>query len=354
MEPDAQPSPNEPYTHRGLTYPFGRRAPEPGQIIDIAPGLAWARLPVPGSLKHVNIWLLDDGDDVAVVDTGLDIAPCREAGESLLSGPLAGRQVSRVIVTHFHPDHVGLAGWLCQELGAELWMTQTEWLMAQALSIDERNHIHGSRVDFYRAHGLDEDWLSQFADRGEPYRTRVAPVPSVFRRMEAGQRIRIGRHDWEVMIGRGHAPEHACLYSADAGVLISGDIVLPRITPNVSVWPSQPEADPLGEYLGCLDQFVDLPADTLVLPSPRLPFHGLHARVQALKDHHDDRLADVMGALDQPRTAADILPVLFRRKLDLHQIGFAIGEAIAHLAYLHQRGRIRREPRADGVLVYSR
>lgn len=344
MAPDSAP----------LIFPHDE-APAGGTTIEVAPGIHWLRMPLPFALDHINLWLLEDGEGWTIVDCGIARDETRELwGRHFDAKGLKGEPgARRLIVTHFHPDHVGLAGWLCEELGAELWMTQTEWLMAQALSVDERNHIHGSRIAFYRAHGLDEEWLSQFADRGEPYSARVAPVPSVFRRMEAGDRIRIGRHDWEVLIGRGHAPEHACLYSADAGVLISGDIVLPRITPNVSVWPSQPEADPLGEYLGCIDQFFALPADTLVLPSHRLPFHGLHARVQALKDHHDERLADVIGALDRPRTAAEILPVLFRRKLDLHQIGFAIGEAIAHLAYLHQRGRIRRERRDDGVLLYS-
>ncbi|BBK45041.1 MBL fold metallo-hydrolase [Allostella vacuolata] len=344
MAPDSGP----------LMFPHDA-APDGGTTIEVAPGIHWLRMPLPFALDHINLWLLEDGDGWTIVDCGIARDETKELwgrhfDAKALKGP---RGAKRVIVTHFHPDHVGLAGWLCQELGAELWMTQTEWLMAQALSIDERNHVHGSRVDFYRSHGMTEEWLSQFADRGEPYRTRVAPVPSVFRRLQAGERIDIGGREWEVLIGRGHAPEHACLYSAEAGVLISGDIVLPKITPNVSVWPSQPEADPLGEYLGCLDQFFDLPADTLVLPSHRLPFRGLHARVQALKDHHDDRLADVVGALDRPRPAAEILPVLFRRKLDLHQLGFAIGEAIAHLAYLHHRGRIRRERRADGVFVYS-
>lgn len=344
MAPDSAP----------LLFPHDA-PPDPGTTIEVAPGIHWLRMPLPFALDHINLWLLEDGDGWTIVDCGIARDETKELwgrhfDAKALKGP---RGVKRVIVTHFHPDHVGLAGWLCEELGAELWMTQTEWLMAQALSVDERNHIHGHRVGFYRAHGLDEDWLSQFADRGEPYRTRVAPVPSVFRRIQAGERIAIGGREWEVIIGRGHAPEHACLFSREAGVLISGDIVLPKITPNVSVWPSQPEADPLGEYLGCLEQFFDLPADTLVLPSHRLPFHGLHSRIQALKDHHDERLADVVRALDQPRPAAEILPVLFRRKLDLHQLGFAIGEAIAHLAYLHQRGRIGRERRPDGVLVYS-
>lgn len=344
MAPDSAP----------LVFPHDA-APEGGTTIEVAPGIHWLRMPLPFALDHINLWLLEDGDGWTIVDCGIARDETRELwarhfAAKALKGP---RGVRRVIVTHFHPDHVGLAGWLCAELGAELWMTQTEWLMAQALSVDERNHIHGRRTEFYRTHGLSEDWLAQFADRGEPYRTRVAPVPSVFRRIQAGERIAIGGREWEVVVGRGHAPEHACLFSREAGVLISGDIVLPKITPNVSVWPSQPEADPLGEYLGCLEQFFDLPAETLVLPSHRLPFHGLHSRIRALKDHHDERLADVIRALDRPRPAAEILPVLFRRQLDLHQLGFAIGEAIAHLAYLHQRGRIGRERRADGVLVYS-
>ena len=345
MAPDSAP----------LVFPHDD-APPGGTTTQVAPGIHWLRMPLPFALDHINLWLLEDGDGWTIVDCGIGRDETKEFWrQHFVAKEMLGRRpVKRVIVTHYHPDHTGLAGWLCEELGARLWMTQTEWLMAQALTCDEHNHIFGNRVAFYRSHGLDQDWLDQFAERGEPYRTRVSRVPSVFHRMMEGDRFSVGANEWRVIIGRGHAPEHACLYSENLGVLISGDIVLPKITPNVSVWPSQPDADPLSEYLGCLDQFYDLPADTLVLPSHRLPFRGLHARIDALKHHHDDRLGAVVQALDRPHTAADILPVLFHRKMDLHQIAFAIGEAIAHLAYLVTRGQLRMETRADGVIVYMR
>lgn len=328
-------------------------APPGGTTTQVAPGIHWLRMPLPFALDHINLWLLEDGDGWTIVDCGIARDETRDLWRQHFAGILAGRPVKRVLVTHFHPDHVGLAGWLCETLDAPLWMTQTEWLMGQAMSVDTANHINGGRIAFYRSHGLEQSWLDGFAERGEPYRQRVSPIPATYRRIHEGEAIRIGDHDWRVIIGRGHAPEHACLHAPALGVLISGDIVLPKITPNVSVWPQQPDSDPLAEYLGCLDQFLALPEETLVLPSHRLPFVGLHQRIRALHAHHDDRLADVIGALDRPHTAAEILPVLFRRKMDLHQIGFAIGEAIAHLNYLVAKGSLRRERRADGVFVFA-
>jgi glyoxylase-like metal-dependent hydrolase (beta-lactamase superfamily II) len=169
--------------------------------------------------------------------------------------------------------------------------------------------------------------------------------------------LRIGRRQWRVITAFGHAPEHACLFSADGDggpVLISGDQVLPRITTNVGVWGNQPEADPLAQFLRSMDKFRPLPQDTLVLPSHGRVFRGLHQRLDELQAHHAQRLAELEAALDTPKTAAEVLPVLFRRPLDHHQLVFAIAEAIAHLHYLWYAGRATRQRDNDGLWVFQR
>jgi glyoxylase-like metal-dependent hydrolase (beta-lactamase superfamily II) len=343
----------EAYSHKGLTYPLGRRAPEAGEIIVLADGLGWARLPVPGSLKHINVWLLDDGEGVVIVDTGLDIAASREAWEKMLAGPLAGRAVTRVIVTHFHPDHLGLAGWLTQRFGVSLWMTREEWLFARMLTADIRDAPPREAFAYWRSAGWDEERIAAEAAKGwGRFASVVSPVPVSFVRMFEGQSIRIGERDWRVVIGSGHCPEHACLLDEAGGVLIAGDQVLPRITSNVSLSISEPQGDPLGDWLASIEKLKTLPGDLLVLPSHGEPFTGLHARLHALAYGHGDRLDALHAHLAEPRRAVDCFPVLFGRKIDDSVIGLATGEAMAHLRRLEVEGRARRETR-DGVCWFA-
>jgi glyoxylase-like metal-dependent hydrolase (beta-lactamase superfamily II) len=341
------------YSHKGLTYPLGRRGPEPGELIAIADGIGWARLPVPGSLKHINVWALEDGDEVALVDTGLDIAPAREAWESLLAGPLAGRRISRVVVTHFHPDHIGLAGWLTRRFGVQLWMTREEWLFARMLTSDIRDAPPPEAVAYWRAAGWDEERIE--AEKGKGwgrFAALLSAVPVSFVRMRDGDALSIGGRRWRVVVGSGHCPEHACLVDEQGGIMIAGDQVLPRITSNVSLSLSEPEADPLGDWLGSIDRLSELPAGLLVLPSHGEPFTGLHARLDALKHGHLDRLEALHRHLAaEPRRAVDCFGVLFGRAIDDSILGLATGEAMAHLRHLEVEGRALRECR-DGVNWY--
>lgn len=353
MNDRTPPRTSRPIPPPGLDYPFVE-APAPANIVPVAPGIGWLRMPLPFALDHINLWLLEDGDGWTIVDTGIDREEVQALWRRLFAGAMAGRPVRRVVVTHFHPDHIGLAGWLGQETGAPVWATQTEWLMATALFRDTEGENGVQQLAFYRENGLSADWLEALGGRGNKYRERVSAPPAAYRRLVDGEEFVVGRHRWRVIVGTGHAPEHACLYCPDLKVLISGDQILPRITPNVSLFAAEPEADPLAQFLGSLDRFADLPADTLVLPSHGYPFRGLHARTAALKRHHEDRLAEILAACDDPRSAAEIIPVLFRRELDAHQIAFAMGESLSHLAHLAARGDLVRERGSDGIQRYGR
>ena len=350
------------YSHKGLTYPLGRDGPGAGQVIAIADGVGWARLPVPGSLKHINIWLLDDpgsesgagSDGVAIVDTGLDIAPCREAWEALLAGPLAGRPVTRVICTHFHPDHIGLAGWIAKKQGVKLWMTRGEMLTARAIVAESADTAPDEVLAQSRAAGWDEDAIEAQRSRGwNMFQRMIFTLPRSYVRIADGETLDMGGHQWRVVTGSGHSPEHACLWNEKEGVLVSGDQVLPRISSNVSVNITEPDADPLGEWLASIDKLLaTVPADVITCPAHGEPFKGLHVRLMALRDEHRMRLYNLAeAAAKAPMRVVDSFPLLFNRPIGEHNQGLATGEAFAHLKRLEVEGRVRREDR-DGVWWY--
>jgi glyoxylase-like metal-dependent hydrolase (beta-lactamase superfamily II) len=343
---------SEAYSHKGLTYPLGRRVPETGELIQLADGVGWARLPVPGSLKHINVWVLEDGDALTLVDTGLDIPLSREAWELLLAGPLAGRRIGRIIVTHFHPDHIGLAGWLTERFDVKLWMTRAEWLFARMLTADVREAPPREAIAYWRMAGWNEARIAAETAKGwGRFSSVVSPVPPSFVRIEDGDMLRIGARDWRVVTGSGHCPEHACLVDEASGLMIAGDQVLPRITSNVSLSLSEPEADPLGDWLSSIEKLKALPDSLLVLPSHGEPFTGLHARLDALAAGHRDRLEALHRHLAEPKRAVDCFGILFGRRIDDSLIGLATGEAMAHLRRLEVEGKAGREE-VDGVRWY--
>jgi glyoxylase-like metal-dependent hydrolase (beta-lactamase superfamily II) len=306
-------------------------------------------MPLPFALNHINLWLLDDEQGLTVVDTGVGLPATRDLWEKLFASELAEQPVVRVLVTHFHPDHIGNADWLARRFGVELWCPQAEWLMSQLAWQGMGGNDSEKRLGHYRRHGVAEAHIQSFRERGNHYRMLVPSVAPQFRAVREGDVVTIGGRQWHAFTVLGHAPEHACLFCPEANVLISGDQVLPKITTNVSVWPDQPHANPLRLYLDSLKRFRPLPPDALVLPSHGLPFRGLHRRLDYLRQHHDDRLAETLDAVAQPRTASELVPVLFRRQLDTHQLGFAIGETLAHLHFLEAEGQVARLLGEDGI-----
>lgn len=332
-----------------LAYPFPD-LPAPGTALELVPGVRWLRMPLPFALDHINLWLLDDRSQCVAVDSGYAGAQTQRHWEAVLAAD--GRRLSRVIVTHCHPDHLGLATWLAERDGAPVLMTQGEFLAAHAIWHQLPGHDVAGMVAHFRRHGLDEPRLAALAARGNAYRRGVPDLPSSYRRLFDGESIVIGGHDWRVIGGYGHSPEHAALHCAALGVLISGDMLLPRISTNVSVAAATPEADPLAWFLDSLQRFRHLPQETLVLPSHGRPFRGIGTRVEELVRHHDERCAALRAACQAPRSAGELLPTLFPRELDTHQVMFAMGEAIAHLNHLVARREIRQVEGDDGIVRY--
>ncbi|HEU0202472.1 MAG TPA: MBL fold metallo-hydrolase, partial [Burkholderiaceae bacterium] len=329
-----------------------------GTVTGLRPGLFWLRMGLPFALDHINLWLLEDEIDGrrgwTAIDTGIASDETRAAWEQLFETAFEGLPLLRLISTHFHPDHFGLAYWLVaggdkKRWQVPLWMTATEYSYGRFLSRAAGDAAGEAAAAHFQRHGLrDAETLSRVRKRGgEHYRKLVPDVPSAYRRIMEGDEIAIGRRGakrvFRIIVGYGHAPEHASLFCAEDKLLVAGDMVLPRISTNVSVFELEPEGDPLPLYLRSLDRYLRLPADTLVLPSHGKPFIGLHSRVGQQHAHHAARLAEVQAACARPSTAVDILPVLFKRELDLHQTTFALGESLAHLHALWYEGRVRRQ-----------
>lgn len=346
--------------HKGLTYPFGGAEPANGDVMQVAAGIRWVRINVPGPLKHVNCWLIDDSDaqgqGVALVDTGMNTPEARDAWKAVFRGPLAGVRVTTMIGTHFHPDHIGLAGWMHARHNCPILMTRGEWLTAQMLIADARDAVPDEVTAMRVAAGWDAEQIAAAAAKGwAGFRLIVRPLPLSYTRLKDGDALRIGDSDWTVVVGSGHSPEHACLWNEDAGILIAGDQVLPRISPNVSLGVTEPTADPLGEWFASIAKLKSLPNDLLVLPGHGDPFTGLHARLDAMNREHRERLDELhafLGANEEGgKRAIDTFGRLFRRAIGPDMLGMATGEAQAHLRRLEIEGRAVKDIR-DGVWWY--
>ena len=337
----------------GIRYPFDT-PPADGGAIEVASGILWLRLPLPMALDHVNIYALDEGDGWTIVDAGLSSKRSKAIWEQLLAGPLQGKPVTRVILTHHHPDHVGLAGWF-RARGAELCATRTAWLYARMLTLDVQDRPSAEAMTFYRRAGLSEaDLAKREADRPFNFSDVVELMPVGFTRLTEGQRLRGAGREWTIRIGQGHAPDHATLWSDD-GIVLGGDQLLPGISANIGVYPTEPEADPLTEWLQSCRAFqAHARDDQLILPGHKLPFTGLPLRLVQMIENHDSALERLLDHLAQPRTAQDCFLPLFRREIGAGEHGLALVEAVAHLNCLLRRGEVRRSMSQGGAWVWER
>jgi glyoxylase-like metal-dependent hydrolase (beta-lactamase superfamily II) len=328
-----------------LDYPYPD-TPAPGTTVEVAPGVRWLSMPLPFALDHINLWLVGD----TIVDTGIG----DDATRSLWEKILFQKQIKRVVLTHYHPDHAGNAAWLVQKLGAEFWTTQGEYLTAHAVRASSAGYTTEAVLEVFRKNGLPSERAATMGGRGNRYAALVPDFPLSYRRIIEGDRVKIGGHEWRAFIGHGHAPEHLSLYCEALNVVIAGDMLLSTISTNVSVWSIDPEGDPLRLFLESLKRYRELPEDVLVLPSHGKPFRGAHVRVGELESHHQKHFAKLLEALkEKSLSAGDLLGLLFRRPLDAHQTFFAMGEAIAHLHYLYYAGRLKRANGPDGIMRYA-
>jgi glyoxylase-like metal-dependent hydrolase (beta-lactamase superfamily II) len=334
-----------------LTFPQPT-PPKSGAFCEIAPDILWLRLALPYRLDHVNVYLIDDGDGWTVIDTGIDDPPTRAAWDALLEGPFAGRPLTRILVTHYHPDHIGLAGWLTERSGAPLLISETEYLVSLTTHLDPGALNAEPYRSFYRAHGLDFDTTQRLLTNGHRYLRMVSGLPRTFRRLIAGETLRIGGREFEVLTGGGHAPEQVMLFCRTENLFLCADQVLARISPNISVQAMDPHGDPLGIYLRSLAGLKrDIPASALVLPGHNLPFVGLHSRIDELAAHHEARCRAIEEACARAaHTAADLVPVVFHRAIDdPHQMGFAFSEVLAHVNYMLREDRLQEVAGSTGV-----
>jgi glyoxylase-like metal-dependent hydrolase (beta-lactamase superfamily II) len=346
-----------------LTYPLGDKLPAAGHSIELAPGVHWIRMPLPFALDHINLWLLrdqiDGRDGWTIVDCGISRDEVKELWEQIFANVLGELPVLRVIVTHMHPDHIGLAYWLCERFNVPLWISMTDYMTAKFWCSGGQGSAAGGEgaVAHFRSQGMrDVDSLEKIRARANYYTGMVPLVPETFVRLQDGYQVPIGTDGevWEIISGFGHAPEHLSLFCPSKKVLISGDMVLPRISTNVSVIHQEPLGNPLPLYLDSLKKYQRLPKDTLVLPSHGKPFTGLHERIEQQHNHHQERLDEVLAACVEPMSTTDIVPVMFKRSLDLHQMTFAMGEALAHLHALYFAGKLSRHVAPDGLIRFQR
>ena len=335
-----------------IAYEFPER-PEAGETMVVAPGIVWLRMPLPFALGHINLWLLEDGDGWVIVDTGVDVEESRNVWKKTFTEVMQDQPVNRVIVTHLHPDHVGCAGWLTAEFDVPLWMSREEYFLCRILVADTGRKTPPEGVRFYTAAGFEPEQMEYYQKMFGMFGKYVTALPESYTRLKDGDMLRIGDHQWQVIVGRGHSPEHACLYCSEANILISGDQLLPTISSNVSVYPTEPGADPLADWLDSLSMLKSrIAADVLVFPAHGKPFRGAHGRLDALIAEHVDCLSKLEVSCAEPKRSVDVFPALFKSKITKHNMIMATGESIAHLSYLVNQERLTVERDTDGVDWY--
>ena len=338
----------------GIHYEHSSR-PKAGETMALADGITWLRMPLPMSLNHINLWLLRDDGGWVIVDTGVDIPDSRNVWQATFTAAMRDDPATHIIVTHLHPDHVGCAGWLVDEFDVDLWMTREEYMLCRLLVRDTGREAPEEAVRFYRAAGYSEEQLALYEKHFGMFGRVVGELPESYKRMQDGERWQFAGQEWEVIVGRGHSPEHACLFDRSRNILISGDQILPTISPNVGVWPTEPKADPLRDWFESIDKLLQLlPEDVLVLPAHGKPFRGAHTRLQQLHKEHTDNLDKLLETGHQPRRAVDVFGEIFNSNINDGNRIMATGEALSHLNHLCNAGSMVAENDSAGVTWYRR
>lgn len=334
-----------------LIYPFDD-VPAFGTTLEVADGVYWIRMPLPMSLDHINLYLLEDDDGWWVVDTGIKTREISSHWQTIFENELKGKSIKGVLITHMHPDHIGQAGWICKKFRVPLYMTFGEYYSARTYAKSSAEDLEWTHEAYYRGAGFDDSYFENMKAHFTGYAAFVEPIPSSFIRLSEGTELIIADRRWQVAIGSGHSPEHACFYCEELNLMLSGDQIIPRITSNVSVSAAEPEGNPLKNWMESLEKFFRFPDSALILPSHNTPFVGLHARLRFLIEHHKDHLLALEEACVEPRTAMSLLPVLFKRALDDSHKSMAVGECIAHLNYLIYENKLLRDIDSQGVYHY--
>ncbi|WP_210496883.1 MBL fold metallo-hydrolase [Microvirga antarctica] len=335
-----------------LDFPW-KTPPAKGTVTEVAPGLLWARLPLPFRLNHVNVWLMEDDDGWTVIDTGCATPELFSVWETLLAGPMAGGAVRRVIATHGHVDHIGLSGWMVDRFGAEYVGTFGEWMWSRL------SHLHGvpgssaAYHSYLKRNGFEEAVTGAMATSRNRFMDLSSPVPGCITEIRDGGTIRFGRRDWSIIVTRGHTFEHASFYDEASGILIAGDHLLPKISPVIAVYEMTPKGDPLADYLASFQQFAHIPADILVLPSHGMPYRGIHERIEELRTHHRLRLDETAEFLREPKTALELSHAMFPHIEGPDNIGFALGETLAHINWLLNQGIVREDIDPSGRAIFT-
>ena len=357
IQKPSPPSPDgreeTPLLYDNLTYPF-KEKPQAGDVREVARGLFWLRMPLPFGLDHINLWALEEKESWTIVDTGTNTPEIRAVWDSFWKTRGKGKPLRRMMVTHLHPDHVGLAGWIAEKWGAKLFMSRTDYLMCRMLAGDTGRAVPKDALDFYHAAGFEDKHTLAYMKLFGGFGKYISPLPDSFGRIQDRQILHFGEREWEAVVGRGHAPEHVCFYCKEDDLLISGDQVLPRITSNVSVFPTEPEANPLAEWIDSCRHFKErIPDSVFVLPAHNEPFYGLHKRLDDMVERHETALERLRQACERERQRAiDVFPELFARKVDSSAYMMAVGESVAHLNCLRARGLVEVERDEDNVNWY--
>lgn len=342
-------------THARMQYPWGDGPAEDGSAVQVAEGVLWMRLPMPHPPGSINVYAFDDGDGWSVVDTGYDLPPLRDLWQVILNGPLAGKPVKRLLCTHHHPDHIGLAGWFQRDLGAELLMSRLSWHMARMRVLDVQPEATPEDIAFWTAAGMPAEVLQKrIASRPMNYSDSVAPLPMGFTRLHEGKTLRMGGRDWDVRYAHGHAAGQVTLWSRDDDLVIGADHLLPGASASIGVYSTEPDADPVTEWFATCHRLAGYAReDHIVLPGHGAVFTGLPHRLERMIRNRRGKLDRLLAHLSSPQTTCDSFSPLFKRVMDGPLFGHALVEAVAHLNHLHQSGQVTRVRRDDGAWLWQ-